>query len=121
MTNDQTKEWHRDVLPDATETALGLLQDLDVLDRFYLAGGTGLALRLGHRLSRDLDFFSTDLFDERSLLQRYCQNLWLLPSWTGTPHAPYRNPRNEGELPRIRLPRTVSFGSVPRGCGCRSA
>ena len=27
--------------------------------RFYLAGGTALALRLGHRLSVDLDFFST--------------------------------------------------------------
>jgi len=26
--------------------------------RFYLAGGTGLALRLGHRRSIDLDFFS---------------------------------------------------------------
>jgi len=26
--------------------------------RFYLAGGTGLALRLGHRRSVDLDFFS---------------------------------------------------------------
>ncbi|HVB77240.1 MAG TPA: nucleotidyl transferase AbiEii/AbiGii toxin family protein [Candidatus Nitrosotalea sp.] len=25
---------------------------------FYLAGGTGLALQLGHRVSRDLDFFS---------------------------------------------------------------
>jgi predicted nucleotidyltransferase component of viral defense system len=25
---------------------------------FYLAGGTGLALRLGHRFSHDLDFFS---------------------------------------------------------------
>lgn len=27
-------------------------------DRFYLAGGTALALRLGHRRSVDLDFFS---------------------------------------------------------------
>jgi predicted nucleotidyltransferase component of viral defense system len=27
-------------------------------ERFYLAGGTALALRLGHRLSVDLDFFS---------------------------------------------------------------
>jgi hypothetical protein len=27
-------------------------------DRFYLAGGTALALRLGHRRSIDLDFFS---------------------------------------------------------------
>ncbi len=27
-------------------------------ERFYLAGGTALALRLGHRVSIDLDFFS---------------------------------------------------------------
>lgn len=28
------------------------------VDRFYLAGGTALALQLGHRVSVDLDFFS---------------------------------------------------------------
>lgn len=28
--------------------------------RFYLAGGTALGLQLGHRLSMDLDFFSTN-------------------------------------------------------------
>lgn len=34
--------------------------------RFYLAGGTALALQLGHRISIDLDFFSRDdeLLDE---------------------------------------------------------
>jgi hypothetical protein len=32
-----------------------------------LAGGTGLALRLGHRLSEDLDFFRTDDMDVRAL------------------------------------------------------
>jgi predicted nucleotidyltransferase component of viral defense system len=30
---------------------------------FYLAGGTGLALQLGHRRSLDLDFFSEKNFD----------------------------------------------------------
>jgi len=35
--------------------------------RFYLAGGTGLALRLGHRRSVDLDFFSeTDEVSRRT-------------------------------------------------------
>ena len=41
-----------------------------LLSRFYLAGGTGLALQMGHRLSLDLDFFSLDHFDEEVLLQR---------------------------------------------------
>jgi hypothetical protein len=40
------------------------------LDRFYLAGGTGLALQFGHRLSLDLDFFAKEQFDEETLLQR---------------------------------------------------
>jgi hypothetical protein len=31
----------------------------DFASRFYLAGGTALALAIGHRRSRDLDFFST--------------------------------------------------------------
>lgn len=36
----------------------------DYLARFYLAGGTGLALQLGHRRSDDLDFFAeTDEVD----------------------------------------------------------
>lgn len=32
-------------------------------DRFYLAGGTGLALQLGHRDSIDFDFFTKENFD----------------------------------------------------------
>jgi len=37
------------------------------LDRFYLAGGTALALQIGHRRSIDLDFFSeSDEVDEGS-------------------------------------------------------
>lgn len=35
---------------------------------FYLAGGTGLALQLGHRLSQDLDFFRRNPFDPNRLL-----------------------------------------------------
>lgn len=31
--------------------------------QFYLAGGTGLALQLEHRLSEDLDFFTSQKFD----------------------------------------------------------
>lgn len=38
------------------------------LDFAYLAGGTALALRLGHRRSVDLDFFTQKEFDEQILL-----------------------------------------------------
>lgn len=70
MSDDQPKEWHRDVISEATEGALRALLGGELLNRFYLAGGTGLALHLGHRLSQDLDFFATDLFNEESLLQQ---------------------------------------------------
>jgi len=51
--------------------ALGLLKLLSpalAQEKFYLAGGTALALRLGHRISIDLDFFSPDSFDPDQLL-----------------------------------------------------
>lgn len=36
---------------------------------FYLAGGTALALRLGHRISVDLDFFHPEGFDPPEVVQ----------------------------------------------------
>jgi len=53
-----------------SEATLRALRDANLLDRFYLAGGTGLALQIGHRRSQDLDFFGNELFDEEILLQR---------------------------------------------------
>ncbi len=38
-------------------------------DNFYLAGGTALALQMGHRESIDLDFFSNTQFNNESLLK----------------------------------------------------
>lgn len=38
-------------------------------DRFYLAGGTGLALQLGHRQSIDFDFFTDKQFDTEKLVE----------------------------------------------------
>ncbi len=37
---------------------LSILSHQDFIIHFYLAGGTGCALHLGHRISEDLDFFS---------------------------------------------------------------
>jgi hypothetical protein len=52
--------WHREVINPQVERTLHNLKALGVLDGSYLAGGTGLALHLGHRRSHDLDFFSRD-------------------------------------------------------------
>ncbi len=40
----------------------------NVLKNFYLAAGTGCALILGHRYSRDFDFFSKEEFDPQEIL-----------------------------------------------------
>lgn len=45
------------VTPSCQE-ALAFLAGHSFLDGFYLAGGTALALQIGHRLSTDLDWFS---------------------------------------------------------------
>jgi hypothetical protein len=47
-----------------SQEAIGLLEKIaPMISDFYLAGGTGLALQLGHRISEDLDFFSETPFD----------------------------------------------------------
>lgn len=64
---------------------------------FYLAGGTGLALQLGHRKSIDLDFF-TDNFPKRDIL---IQNL--------TPYLPTITQEAPGTLDILIDEVKVSF------------
>jgi hypothetical protein len=45
------------------------LQSDEILNNFSLAGGTSLALQIGHRQSVDLDLFTTDDFDVNFLLE----------------------------------------------------
>jgi hypothetical protein len=45
-------------LPEAQRRALDRLRTVPPMADFYLAGGTAVAVHLGHRISRDLDFFS---------------------------------------------------------------
>jgi hypothetical protein len=35
----------------------------EIVQKFYLAGGTALALHLGHRISKDIDLFCKELFN----------------------------------------------------------
>jgi predicted nucleotidyltransferase component of viral defense system len=64
---------HWEALTDETQQAYSLTGTLPFIQRFYLAGGTGLALHLGHRYSVDLDFFSSSAdtvgADERAILR----------------------------------------------------
>ena len=56
------------VLHGNTKAILALLEKSDIIQKAYLAGGTALALQLGHRISYDLDFFTQKEFDENILL-----------------------------------------------------
>lgn len=62
--------FYLDVLPDDSKEVISILESLSITRQFYLAGGTGSALYLGHRLSGDLDFFTYDNFDEPLLISK---------------------------------------------------
>lgn len=51
---------HWEALTAETQNAFHLVSQLPFIHRYYLAGGTCLALHLGHRFSVDLDLFSPD-------------------------------------------------------------
>jgi len=66
--------WHREIIDESVELTLRELHKVPLVSPFYLAGGTGLALYLGHRRSFDLDFFLGQDFKEDSVIQKL-QNL----------------------------------------------
>jgi hypothetical protein len=58
---------HKSAVPVNLIKVLKDLQNLIDPSHFALAGGTSLALRFGHRLSVDLDFFTVSSFDPEAL------------------------------------------------------
>ena len=88
------------VVPPALQKALRRLAEIGATDAFYLAGGTGLALLLGHRRSVDLDFFSRTnrlQSDERRTL---LAQLRRLPAWT---LLQVRDGTVQGRVGRVRV------------------
>lgn len=59
--------FHQNILNTHQQSLLGKL-NLQKTGEFYLAGGTALALQLGHRTSLDFDFYSERPFDSLKLL-----------------------------------------------------
>lgn len=55
-------------LPESTRAILRRLSPIVTREGFYLAGGSGLALQISHKISEDLDFFSQSYFDPSFLL-----------------------------------------------------
>jgi len=62
------KKIYWDILDQKRSEILPLLSNFK--DDFYLAGGTALALQLGHRDSIDFDFFSTNSFSTEELFYK---------------------------------------------------
>ncbi|MEK7169579.1 MAG: nucleotidyl transferase AbiEii/AbiGii toxin family protein [Patescibacteria group bacterium] len=62
-------DFHKEILPAGTLETFSKLSHSSLIGNFYLAGGTGLALQLGHRFSNDLDFFTPKKFNEETTLQ----------------------------------------------------
>jgi hypothetical protein len=52
--------WHREILARRQQRVLDQLGPLLAQQDFFLAGGTAVALHLGHRRSMDLDWFTTE-------------------------------------------------------------
>lgn len=73
------ESWHMEALPKATQRALVFFSRAAWLKKssWYLAGGTALALQIGHRKSVDLDFFSpAKKFQIAALLHRLDVDEW---------------------------------------------
>lgn len=60
---------HEEIFPENQRNALALLKGTGLLPSFYLAGGTAVALHLGHRQSIDFDFFSEKKIDTPKLIE----------------------------------------------------
>lgn len=58
------------ILSKSAKESLAILGKSGILGSAYLAGGTALALQIGHRFSFDFDFFTRKEFDEKILVQR---------------------------------------------------
>jgi predicted nucleotidyltransferase component of viral defense system len=81
---------HWQAVTTAMRNLLRLIGQQPFANRFYLAGGTALALRLGHRLSVDLDFFSASDEVTRSTRQEILAAL--------SPHTPQALEDVDGNL-----------------------
>ncbi len=71
--------FHLETLPRTAKKALDFLAGQAWLKRgnWYLAGGTALALQVGHRQSVDLDFFNHSAdFSEGRLVGHFKNNIW---------------------------------------------
>lgn len=97
---------HWDSLTPETRQAYLQVARLPFIEDYYLAGGTGLSLHLGHRFSIDLDLFSPDetavgpdqrdalrmLLNDPSLIITYDKDGTFVATWQGVGVSFFRLP-----------------------------
>lgn len=66
---------HWEAVTSQARDLLTILGQMPLLRPFYLAGGTALALRLGHRISLDLDLFANVEVLDENLRHNIVENL----------------------------------------------
>jgi hypothetical protein len=64
-------EFHPLVMPAAQQSVLRKIGPHAAAQRFYLAGGTAIAIHLGHRQSVDLDWFTADAIEQPLRIAEY--------------------------------------------------
>lgn len=113
---------HWESLTNETRQAFHQVARLPFIKSFYLAGGTGLALHLGHRFSVDLDLFSPEetvvgpdqrdamrnLLDDPSLSITYDNDGTFVATWAGCWN-------------QLFPPATLSFSAISCVVGWHSA
>ncbi|MDI7268388.1 MAG: nucleotidyl transferase AbiEii/AbiGii toxin family protein [Myxococcota bacterium] len=112
---------HTEVLTADQLAVLEALKRLDGPRGFYLAGGTALALRHGHRRSVDFDFFRPDPFDGRLLVAEVdgaVEHMKLLPSGPETVYVRLRGVTTS--FFRYRYPLLEPAEPTPWGFGLAS-
>lgn len=80
FTHRKALSWYVRVLPKETRRALEAFSGMAWLkrSRWYLAGGTALALQVGHRASVDLDFFTPQKdFSAAKIIGHFAKNAWV--------------------------------------------
>lgn len=71
VTKRSSADLHLDVLPPKTQEAFKACVNFPFIEKdWYLAGGTALALQVGHRSSEDLDFFTPEKDFDKELVER---------------------------------------------------
>lgn len=89
MAADHADEWHREVLSADQHQALLISDQILRGTGCFIAGGTALALRFGHRRSRDIDWFTTTDMDYLGLAAAFARQpgVTVIHAEPGTIHA----------------------------------